>query len=71
MTTSDDASATAVRDGGSYRDPSGHVFRLDGRVLRTGTRVTSTLFRVQATVTQWRAYDVTGVRVSYSVPVRR
>lgn len=43
----------------------------DGRILRTGTRVRSNLFRVLVTVTGWRAYDVTGVRVSYSVPVRR
>jgi hypothetical protein len=43
----------------------------DGRITRTGERVTSTLFRVQVQVTGWRAYDVAGVRVSYTTRVRR
>jgi hypothetical protein len=43
----------------------------DGRIVRTGKRVTSTLFRIQVQVTGWRAYDVTSARVSYTTRVRR
>ena len=37
-----------------------------GRISRAGSRVSKTAFRVTATVTGWRAYDVRRVAVSYA-----
>ena len=37
-----------------------------GRISRAGSRVSKTAFRVTATVTGWRAYDVRRVAVSYT-----
>ena len=38
----------------------------DGRISRAGSRVSRTAYRVTATVTGWRAFDVRRVAVSYS-----
>ena len=41
-----------------------------GRIIRTGTRISPTRFRVGVVVTDWRAYEVHRVRISYRTRTR-
>ena len=41
-----------------------------GRVIRTGTRLSRTRYRVNVSVTRWRAYEVDDVRITYRTRTR-
>lgn len=43
----------------------------DGRITRTGKRLSSTLFQIRAQVSGWRAFDVDRAAISYTYKVRR
>jgi hypothetical protein len=48
-----------------------HGFGWDGRIIKTGKRVTPTRFRVGVTVTGWEAYSIKRANVTYTTKVKR